>query len=114
MIQKSKTKPSCKIDLLELVKSRVYAAKDEVAEWEDYDTDYIKIAHTMLAHATFDLLASGQYHIYAGVLNPMSCADNLMDVYKASMQYGVRNNMLDDETREEQYRYLISCIMNIG
>ena len=112
--QNSKTKPSCKQDLLELVESRVYAAKKEIAEWEDYDTDYIKIAHTMLAHATFDLLASGKYHLYAGILNPMSCADNLMDVYKASMKYGVNHNLLDEETREEQYRYLISCIMNVG
>ena len=112
--QKGRCKPSCKQDLLELIKKRVYAAKDEIAGWKDHDTDYIKIAHTLLAHATFDLLASGKYHIYAGVLNPLSCADNLMDVYKASMEYGVNHHMLDDETREEQYRYLISCIMNVG
>lgn len=112
--QNSSCKPSCRPDLIDLIKIRVDAAKDEITEWKDYDTDYIKIAHTMLAHATFDLLASGRYHIYAGVLNPLSCADNLMDVYKASMEYGVKNSLLDEETREEQYRYLISCIANVG
>ena len=112
--QRGRHKPSCKQDLMELIDTRVRAAKDEIAEWKDYDTDYIKIAHTLLAHASFDLLASGEYHIFAGVLNPMSCADNLMDVYKASMEYGVHHGLLDDETREEQYRYLISCIMSVG
>ena len=112
--QQGRCKPSCKQDLLELINKRVYAAKGEIAEWKDHDTDYIKIAHTLLAHATFDLLASGKYHLYAGILNPLSCADNLMDVYKASMEYGVNHNLLDEETREEQYKYLISCIISVG
>ena len=112
--QNSSYKPSCTKDLIELVTTRVQAAKDEIAEWKEYDTDYVKIAHTLLAHATFDLLASGKYHIYIGVLNPMSCADNLMEVYKASMTYGVKHGLLDEDTKEEQYRYLISCIAHAG
>lgn len=112
--QTNDSKPSCEYDLLELIRSRVLAAKAEIIEWKDSDVDYINIAHTMLAHATFDLLASGRYHIYAGVLNPMSCADNLMDVYKASMAYGIKINMLDEETRKEQYKYLLQCISEVG
>lgn len=112
--QANPSKPSCKSDLLELINLRIVAAKGEISEWKDFDTDYIQIAHTMLAHATFDLLASGKYHLYAGILNPMSCADNLMDVYKAVMQYGVENGMLDETTREEQYEYLLKCISEIG
>lgn len=117
LIQKYQTNdcnPSCEYDLLELINSRVLAAKKEVAEWKDSDTDYIEIAHTMLAHATFDLLASGKYHIYTGVLNPMSCAENLMDVYKASMEYGIKIHMIDEETRIEQYEYLLRCISEVG
>lgn len=112
--QTNSSKPSCKKDLMELIEERVVAAKDEITEWQDYDTDYIKIAHTMLANITFDLLVSGKYHLYAGFLNPMSCADNLMDVYKASMEYGVKTNLLDEETKKEQYEYLITCISQIG
>ena len=112
--QTNNCKPSCKIDLLDLIGSRVAAAKAEIIEWKDCDTDYIKIAHTMLAHATFDLLASGRYHIYAGMLNPMSCAENLMNVYKASMEYGIKINLLDEKTRKEQYEYLLKCISEVG
>ena len=112
--QKNDCKPSCEYDLLKLISSRLLAAKEEIIEWKDSDTDYIKIANTMLANATFDLLASGRYHIYTGVLNHMSCADNLMDVYKASMEYGIKINMLDEETRKEQYKYLLQCISEVG
>lgn len=117
LIEKYQTndcKPSCENDLLDLLRERVVAAKAEISGWRDSDTDYIKIAHTMLAHATFDLLASGSYHIYTGVLNPMSCADKLMDVYKASMEYGIKINMLDEKTRKEQYNYLLQCISEVG
>lgn len=117
LIEKYQTndcKPSCESDLLKIIQSRVLTAKEEITEWKDSDTDYIKIAHAMLTHATFDLLASGSYHIYAGVLNPMSCADNLMDVYKASMEYGMKNNYLNEETYKEQYDYLLQCIAEIG
>ena len=112
--QTNDCKPSCEYDLLELIKSQVSAAKEEIIYWKDNDTDYIKIAHTMLVHATFDLLASGRYHIYTGMLNPMSCADNLMDVYNSSMEYGVKINLLDEETRKEQYKYLLQCISAVG
>lgn len=106
--------PSSKQDLLQLITSRIHSAKDEVSNWNDYRTDYVKIAHTLLVHATFDLLASGKYHVYAGVLNPMSCAENMMDVYKASMDYAVKRGFIDEDAREEQYKYLISCIANVG
>jgi|GEM_PF-972272 hypothetical protein len=112
--QTNNCKPSAETDLLELIGSRVTASKAEISEWRDSDTDYIKIAHTMLAHATFDLLASGAYHIYSGMLNPMSCADNLMDIYKACMEYGIQTKLLDEKTREEQYEYLLQCISEVG
>ena len=44
----------------------------------------------------------------------MSCAENLMAVYKASMEYGIKINLLDEETRKEQYEYLQKCISEVG
>lgn len=107
-------KPSCKMDLIMLIKARVLKAKDEIKDWKDYDTDYIQIAHTMLAHATFDLLASGKYHLHRGILNPMSCAENIMAIYKASMEYALKKNFIDEETRKEQFEYLLKCISEVG
>ena len=111
--QKHEFKPSCKNDLLISIKEQLHEAKEEVSEWKDYDTDYIKIAHTLLANTTFELLASGRYHLYARILNPLSCAPNMMDVYNAWMEYGVSKNLLNEETRKEQYDYLLECINSI-
>lgn len=107
-------KPSCKHDLMAYIKNEVEQSKNEIAEWEDHDTDYIKIAHTMLANDTFDLLTSGKYHIYRGILNPMKCTDSLLKVYDESMSWGVKNGMIDAETKEEQRSYLFKCISEVG
>ena len=106
--------PSCKEDLMHSVSLKIKACKSEIASWEDYNTDYIKIAHSMLANLTFDLLASGHYHIYAGVLNPMSCSHKLMNVYKKCMEYALTNKIIDEKTHEEQLQYLRKCISEIG
>lgn len=106
--------PSCKIDLITSINDELQKAQDEIAEWEDYDTDYVKIAHTLLAHHAFDLLSSGKYHIHFGTLNPIGCSSNLMIVYQESMKWGVRNQLLTEAERQEQYKYLISCIAEVG
>lgn len=105
---------SCKVDLLASINSELQRAQDELAEWEDYDTDYVKIAHTLLAQHTFDLLSSGKYHIFAGMLNPIGCSSNLMTVYKESMKWGVKNKLLTEDERQEQYEFLIRCISQVG
>lgn len=114
MYEEFNTKPSCIPDLQESISQQIKAAKNEIREWQDYDTNYDEIAHTMLAHTTFDLLASGRYHLYAGILNPMNCSSNLMSVYKKVMEYGVVHNMITEEVKEEQYQYLIRCIKSVG
>ena len=106
--------PSCKNDLLTEIKARVEADKKDIATWKDYDTDYIKIGHSLLANASFDLLASGHYHIYYGVLNPMTCSACLMAVYNGSMKWAVNKGLIDEDTRKEQYEYLLKCISEIG
>ena len=100
--------------MLAEIKARVEADKKDVATWKDYDTDYIEIAHSLLAHASFDLLASGRYHIYYGVLNPMRCSSCLMAVYNGSMMWAVNKGLIDENTRKEQYSYLIKCIGEVG
>ncbi|MBR2478953.1 MAG: hypothetical protein IKB47_00930 [Clostridia bacterium] len=113
-LQATRKIPSCKNDMLAEIKARVEADKKDVATWKDYDTDYIEIAHSLLAHASFDLLASGRYHIYYGVLNPMRCSSCLMAVYNGSMMWAVNKGLIDENTRKEQYSYLIKCIGEVG
>ena len=68
----------------------------------------------MLAQATFDMLASGRYHLYTGILNPLNCSANLMLVYDNSMSYGVKIGMITKEEKKEQREYLLKCISEVG
>lgn len=105
--------PSCSNDVGELLFDSFVRFKDEFNEWDD-SIDFDRVAHTMLANATFDMLASGRYHLYAGILNPLNCSANLMIVYDKSMEYGVRNGMITAAEKEEQRNYLLECISEVG
>jgi hypothetical protein len=105
---------SCKEDMLHSIRLQIEAEKADVAKWKDYDTNYIEIAHSMLAHTSFDLLASGRYHLYYGILNPMRCTSTLMAVYDGAMEWGVKNGLIDNDTKKEQHDYLIKCISEVG
>ena len=105
--------PSCLDDISETLLDIFIRSKDEFDEWDD-SVDFDKVAHTMLANATFDMLASGRYHLYTGMLNPLNCSANLMLVYDKSMAYGVRNGMITAREKEEQRNYLLECISEVG
>lgn len=106
--------PSCKPDLMLYVNNIVNASRNEIVQWNIPTTEYITVANKLLAHGSFDLLASGIYHIGRGQLNFMSCAPNLMSVYNKSMEYAVINNLIDKKEKEEQYNYLLERIKQVG
>ena len=105
--------PTSKPDLMRRIRKQVEADK-EIPTWKEGDVDYDKIANVLLANASFDLLASGVYHIHAGTLNPMNCSGKLMAVYNGAMKWSVENGYNDEKTRQEQYEYLLKCISEVG
>ena len=76
--------------------------------------NFEKVAHTILAHTTFDMLASGRYHLYARILNPMNCSANLMLIYDKAMDYGVKIGMVTKDEQAQQRAYLLECISEVG
>ena len=44
----------------------------------------------------------------------MSCAENMMDVYKASMEYALKKNFIDEKTQKEQFELLMKCVSEVG
>lgn len=89
-------------------------SREEITNFKDFDTDYIKIAHGLLVDITYSFLSSGQYHLYCGMLNPMSCANNLMNVYRNSMAWAVKNNLITEEVREQEFEKLRKNIASMG
>lgn len=105
--------PSCEDEIRDSIFEQLIRSKDEFDEWDD-TVDYERVAHVMLAHTTFDMLASGRYHLYAGLLDPLNCSANLMLIYDKAMAYGVEIGMVTKAEKEEQRNYLLKCISEIG
>lgn len=105
--------PSSRSDLMERIQKQV-RADNEIPTWRKSAEEYDKIANVLLANASFDLLASGNYHIHAGTLNPMNCSGKMMAVYNGAMRWSVENGYNDEKTRQEQYDYLLKCISEVG
>ncbi len=113
--EKDSISPSCADDLMHYVIDNMIAENiKEILQWDISSDELITVINKMFAHASFDLLASGKYHIYRGHLNEMTCSTNLMKVYKCSMFYAVEKNIISEKERKEQYDYLIECINRVG
>lgn len=92
---------SCKKDMLDELNKRFDAAKEEISEWKDYDTDYIHIAHNQLHMVAADLLCSGRYHFAGMHLGTNTCAKNLRFVFTACLDWFQQKGELGDEERKE-------------
>jgi len=107
------TIPSCEEDVIRIIKNELKNRINELCDWEKTG-NYERLAHALVCQTSFDLLASGKYHLYAGVLNPMSCAKNMKAVYMSTMDYAVDTNQISEEERKEQIDYLNQCIREVG
>lgn len=100
---------SAKKDINVELNKWISEAMDELRTFDD-SVDYVKIAHTMLANITFDLLVSGKYHVDHGILVPWNCSPNLMFIYRKSMEYAESIGAVSTEEVEQQFDYLRICI----
>lgn len=105
---------SCKKDMVSLMKSRISVARIEVSSWKDFDTDYIKMAHAHLSIVSFDLLASGEFHLSYGCLSPFGPARNLKRIHSRAVRWALENNYITQEDVEEDSRALAQAISNVG
>ena len=106
--------PSCKNDLIEAVKVMTNDAKPQISSGLIPPQIYDEFINKLLANCSFDLLASGKYHICRGKLNSMSCASNLMSVHNKSIEYALNKGIITRAEKEEDYDYLMECINNVG
>ena len=107
------TEQSCVDELIPLCRRKCEAAKEEVANYND-QTDYKKLAAILVANFSFNLLASGKFHVYRGMLDPVSCANNMMRAYKAAMNYGCSIGFITQTDVDDQLDYLHELISEVG
>ena len=106
--------PSCESDIIACLNKNNLSSPEIVIKWQNSNADFEFVSNALLSKITFNFLSSGKYHLYAGELNPLSCAGNLMRVYNGAMQYAVDNGYTTTESKEEQYQNLLQLISEVG
>jgi len=61
-----------------------------------------KYVYSMIANISGDLVESGHYHIYRGVLNPMGPGEDLLKIYDTAMDELVRLGDTDAENAKKE------------
>ena len=103
--------PSCKNEMLEILKNRLKKAPDIRA----LDTkDMRKTSMMLFCDTAFALLASGKYHYWRGCLSEQNCGPNMLKVYLAVMDLAVKLGYNDEESKNETVEYLHECIAEVG
>ena len=105
---------SCNNDMESGITRQIEVFSSEIENWDDYDTDYVEIAHKLLVEISFNLLASGKYHLYAGILNPLNCSGSLLRVHNNSLLWAVEKGVITEEEMDEQTRNLRRYIKEMG
>jgi len=73
-----------------------------------------KYVYTVIANISGDMVESGQYHIYRGVLNPMGPGENLLKIFDFAMDELVKVSETNKEHAEAQKKAIRENIKNVG
>ena len=104
---------SCKEDLIEDIKTEIDRGRDEVADWDMDDADLQRVAIRMVSTHSFDLLASGRYHLGASVLNTLGPAPSLRRVHKRALDWAYDRGLCSKQDIETDERALNQAIRSL-
>jgi len=105
--------PSCKILLLNSVQPIVDNSIEQSRNWDE-NFNYTSMVYKTLYNLCFDLLSTGRFHIYKGILNPLNESQHLLKMLYSCLDYYVDNNYIDKSTKNEQLKILEENIANVG
>jgi len=73
-----------------------------------------KYIYSTIANISGDMVESGQYHIYRGVLNPMGPGEGLLKIFDWAMDELVKLGDTDTENAEKQKKAIRENIKSVG
>ena len=86
----------------EYVEKGLGANKDQFSELIQKGGSVHKYIYTVIANISGDLVESGQYHIYRGVLNPIGPGESLLKIFDSAMDELVKLGETNKEHAEAQ------------
>lgn len=103
--------PSCEDIIMAKLDSEIRSHINEFDEWED-DVDFSKVSISNLYNIAFDMVASGQYHLYRGFLQPDG--QQLRNICTKCLEKANKNGYITTGEMEEQLRVLHESIQEVG
>ena len=97
---------SCKSYIEKSLKETLDEYIEELAFYNDLETNYIEVAHAFLSHEAFDILAYGKTEEYNGFTDVEPCLSNVKIVFDNTMKYALNHNLLTKEEIEKEYQHL--------
>ena len=73
-----------------------------------------QILYAAISNFSGDLVSSGQYHIYRGVLNPMDIGGHLLKIFDGSINEMENIGAIDDKEADDQKNDIREQIKKIG
>lgn len=73
-----------------------------------------KYVYSMIANTSGDMVESGRYHIYRGVLNPMGPGEDLLKIFDSTMDELVKLGDTDQKNADEQKEAVRKNMANMG
>ncbi len=108
---KSSMAPSCKEDLMKVIKRIV----DRIEDIEEVSNEEIeKLSWMLICSEAFELLVTGEYHYHRGSLSPMKCGVNMEKVYYEAMDMAVELGYNDEKSKNETLAYYIELKNQVG
>lgn len=105
--------PTCKDDLLKAITREINSCHDEISLWHDGIVDFNQIAIRMVSTNSFDLLASGEYHLAPGFVNPLGPTKNLFHVHSSALQWAKDHGLCNDDDIQEDREALRQAINSL-
>ena len=73
-----------------------------------------KYVYSMIANVSGDMVESGHYHIYRGILNPMGPGEDLLKIFDSAMDELVKLGDTDKKNADEQKEAVRKNMANMG
>lgn len=111
---------SCIFDssAFEMVKNKieelVLSRPEEFIQLVQKGTSPRQWIYSVMANISGDLIESGEFHVYRGVINPVGPGEDLLKLFDASVDELVRINAIDQAKADEQKSAIRENIKGVG
>ena len=105
--------PKCDSVLVKEIYEQIDRLKNNAEDWGK-NFDYNFLAYKLIYNSAFNLLSSGKFHLYHGVLNPMNESTHLYKICISCLNWYVETGRCTEEQKAEQLEILNENITSVG